>query len=133
LSHVEAVSADRLPPMEPDQVLAGVDWAREDHAVALVDATGGLVERFTVAHTAAGLRELVSRLRRRGVREVAIERPDGQVVETMLAVELTVVVISPNQVKDLRSRYGQAGNKDDRFDASCWPTRCARTGDGCGA
>ena len=30
---------------------------------------------------------------------------------------LTVVVISPNQVKNLRGRYGSAGNKDDRFDA----------------
>ena len=28
-----------------------------------------------------------------------------------------MVVISPNQVKNLRSRYGSAGNKDDRFDA----------------
>jgi transposase len=27
------------------------------------------------------------------------------------------VVISPNQLKGLRSRYGSAGNKDDRFDA----------------
>jgi hypothetical protein len=27
------------------------------------------------------------------------------------------VVISPNQLKNLRSRYGSAGNKDDRFDA----------------
>ncbi len=30
---------------------------------------------------------------------------------------MTVVVISPNQVKNLRSRYGSAGNKDHRFDA----------------
>ena len=30
---------------------------------------------------------------------------------------MTVVVISPNQVKNLRGRYGSAGNKDDRFDA----------------
>jgi transposase len=28
-----------------------------------------------------------------------------------------VVVISPNQVKSLRGRYGAAGNKDDHFDA----------------
>jgi transposase len=34
-----------------------------------------------------------------------------------LEAELTVVVISPNQLKALRSRYGSAGNKDDRFDA----------------
>jgi transposase len=26
-------------------------------------------------------------------------------------------VISPNQVHNLRGRYGSAGNKDDRFDA----------------
>jgi transposase len=30
---------------------------------------------------------------------------------------LTVFVIPPGQVKNLRSRYGSAGNKDDRFDA----------------
>jgi hypothetical protein len=30
---------------------------------------------------------------------------------------VTVVVISPNQLKNLRGRYGSAGNKDDRFDA----------------
>ena len=35
----------------------------------------------------------------------------------LLAAGLTVVVISPNQVKHLRGRYGSAGNKDDRFDA----------------
>ena len=28
-----------------------------------------------------------------------------------------MLVISPNQVKNLRVRYGSAGNKDDRFDA----------------
>jgi transposase len=51
------------------------------------------------------------------VGEVAIERPDGPVVDALLAAGLTVVVISPNQVKNLRGRYGSAGNKDDRFDA----------------
>jgi hypothetical protein len=30
---------------------------------------------------------------------------------------VTVVVITPRQIKNLRSRYGSAGNKDDRFDA----------------
>ena len=48
---------------------------------------------------------------------MAIERPDGPVVEALLGAGLTVFVIAPNQLKNLRSRYGQAGNKDDRFDA----------------
>jgi transposase len=51
------------------------------------------------------------------VAQVAIERPDGPVVEALLAAGLEVVVIPPRQVKHLRSRYGCAGNKDDRFDA----------------
>ena len=113
----EFYPCDRLGSLEPDQLVVGVDWAREDHAVAVVDAAGQLVERFEVNHTAAGLRELARRLERHGAREVAIERPDGQVVDTLLAAGLTVVVISPNQLKNLRNRYGQAGNKDDRFDA----------------
>ena len=68
-------------------------------------------------HTAAGLRDLVSLLGKHGVGEVAIERPDGPVIDALLEAGLTVVVISPNQVKNLRGRYGSAGNKDDRFDA----------------
>jgi len=98
-------------------VTCGIDWARDDHAVAIVDGYGVEVCRRTVEHNAAGLRELVALLARTGATEVAIERPDGPVVDALLAAGITVVVISPNQVKNLRSRYGSAGNKDDRFDA----------------
>lgn len=38
-------------------------------------------------------------------------------MDALLEAGLTVVVISPNRVKNLRGRYGSAGNKDDRFDA----------------
>ena len=38
-------------------------------------------------------------------------------VDALLAAGLTVVVITSRQVKNLRSRYGAAGAKDDRFDA----------------
>lgn len=106
-----------LPSTAPGGVTAGLDWARDDHAVAVVDTAGTIVNRFTVAHTDAGLGELIRRLRGAGVREVAIERPDGPIVDALLAAAVTVVVISPNQLKNLRGRYRQAGNKDDRFDA----------------
>jgi transposase len=85
--------------------------------VSIVDHHGREIVRSTVEHNAAGLRELLAVLERAGVREVAIERPDGPVVDTLLDAGVTVVVISPNQVKNLRGRYGSAGNKDDRFDA----------------
>lgn len=106
-----------LPDEPPNALTCGIDWARDDHAVSVVDARGREVHRCTVEHSAAGLRELLTVLARPGVCEVAIERPDGPVIDTLLGAGITVVVISPNQVKNLRGRYGSAGNKDDRFDA----------------
>ena len=109
------------PPMLAAQpangLTCGIDWARDDHALAIVDERGRQVHRSTVEHSSAGLRELVAVLARTGAAEVAIERPDGPVVDALLGAGITVVVIGPNQLKNLRSRYGSAGNKDDRFDA----------------
>ena len=106
-----------LPEEPANSVTCGIDWARDDHAVSVVDARGREIRRHTIEHSAAGLRELAAVLARNGAREAAIERPDGPVVDALLEAGITVVVISPNQVKNLRGRYGSAGNKDDRFDA----------------
>lgn len=106
-----------LPDQPPNDLTAGIDWSRDDHAVSIVDARGRQIVRATVEHSDAGLHSLVRLLAKHGVGEVAIERPDGPVIDTLLEARLTVVVISPNQVKNLRGRYGSAGNKDDRFDA----------------
>ena len=106
-----------LPTNPPNGRTAGVDWAKDDHVVAVVDSTGTAIDRFTVPHTGTGLAELTRHLAQAGCAEVAIERPDGPVVAELLEAGLTVVVISPNQLKNLRSRYGSAGNKDDQFDA----------------
>jgi transposase len=107
-----------VTPMDGSaRVCAGVDWAKDDHAVCIVDDDGQVLDRFTVEHTAAGLKRMIRRLLASGVSEVGIERGDGPVVETLLAAELVVLVIAPNQLKNLRSRYGSAGNKDDRYDA----------------
>lgn len=99
------------------RVTAGVDWAKDDHVVCVVGDQGQALDRFTVAHDAAGLKAMASRLLRASVQDVGIERSDGPVVDTLLAAGLTLFVIPPSQVKNLRSRYGSAGNKDDRFDS----------------
>ena len=52
---------------------------------------------------------MITRLRRGGAAEVAIERGDGVLVDALLAAGLTVVVITSRQVKNLRSRYGSSG------------------------
>jgi transposase len=108
---------DAVEPPPPAPPTAGVDWAKDDHAVAIVAPDGQQTHRFSITHDAAGLRTLVKRLLAAGVTEVGIERPDGPVVDALRQAGLTVYVIPPGQLKNLRSRYGSAGNKDDRFDA----------------
>ncbi len=61
---------------------AGLDWAATTHAVCVIDETGTVRWRGTVAHTAAGWAELVQRLNRCGppaTLPVALERPSGLV------------------------------------------------------
>jgi transposase len=96
---------------------AGVDWAKDDYAVCVTDADGEPLDRATLKYTKAGLRQLLDLLDRHAVDAVGIERPDGPIVDALLAAETTVYVIPPSQIKALRRRYGSAGNKDDRFDA----------------
>lgn len=96
---------------------AGVDWASASHAICIVGEGAEVVERFEVAHRAGDLTQMCRRLVRAGVGRVAIERPDGPVVDALMGAGLEVVVIASRQVKALRERYGAAGNKDDAFDA----------------
>lgn len=102
---------------DPTTCFGGVDWATDAHAVCAVDVEGRAVVEFDVDHTAEGLGELCRRLSRAGVRRVAIERPDGPVVDALMDAGLEVVVVSSRSVKALRERYGTSGNKCDRSDA----------------
>ena len=48
---------------------------------------------------------------------VAIERPDGLLVERLLDAGLRLLALHPNQVAAARPRFRAAGGKSDRFDA----------------
>jgi transposase len=95
---------------------AGIDWASEAHEVCVSDE-GKVAERFSAAHDERGITELAQRLARAGIARVAIERPDGILVERLLAAGLEVLAIHPNQVKAARPRFAVAHGKSDRFDA----------------
>ena len=99
----------------------GIDWGGTRHAVCVVDeAYGTIAARFEVAHTAAGLAELKRRLAKFGppsATPVAIERPSGLLVETLIEAGHPVVPIHPNVVKASRPRYRAAGGKSDRGDS----------------
>ena len=96
---------------------AGVDWASEEHAVCVVDETGRIVEGRRFRHDENGLRALCARLVRLEVKLVAIERPDGLLIERLLDAGLVVMALHPRQVQAARPRYTVAGGKSDGFDS----------------
>ena len=96
---------------------AGIDWASEEHALCVVDAEGGKLAGELFAHDEAGLRELIARMRGLGVGRVAIERPDGLLVDRLLEAGFAVLPVHPNALKATRPRYEAAGGKSDGFDA----------------
>jgi len=96
---------------------AGVDWAADKHDVLVCDEAGEELLSATFAHDEAGLRLLCRQLLRLKVALVAIERPDGLLVERLLDAGLRVLALHPNQVAATRARFRVSGGKSDRFDA----------------
>ncbi len=99
------------------RLFAGLDWASKSHMVCVVDHAGAIKARFEIPNTGKTFTGLVKRLTKLAVEGVAIERCDGPLVEALLDAELRVVVITPRQVKGLRSRYTGSGAKSDAGDA----------------
>jgi transposase len=103
------------------RLFAGLDWAARNHAVCIIDEAGAVREQFEVTHDAAGLRELLARLRRHATTpaqlSIAIERPSGLLVDTLIEAGYPIVPIHPNIVKATRPRYRSHGAKSDASDA----------------
>lgn len=99
-------------------VFAGLDWAVHTHAVCLIDAAGGVLERLEIAHDRDGVAELLHRLARYGSSlRIAIERPSGLIVDALVDAGHQVFAIHPNAVKASRPRYRSHGAKSDASDA----------------
>lgn len=90
----------------------GLDWASRVHALCVVDERGSIIDRCEIEHTESGLKQLVARLKNLGDHPIAIERPEGVLVDTLLDAGLKVVAIHPNVVKAMRPRYRTAGKSD---------------------
>src|SRR2546421_335127 len=76
-----------IPGDDAMRFFVGIDWASRAHAVCIIDQTGRVRWQGSVPHTAQGLPELVGRLRRfrgRGGLRVALERPSGLLVDTLV-------------------------------------------------
>ena len=95
---------------------AGIDWASEKHDVLVEDSAGAELLAATFAHDEDGVSALCGALACFEVEVVAIERPDGLLVDRLLDAGVRVLALHPNQVKAARDRFRASGGKSDRFD-----------------
>jgi transposase len=86
----------------------------------VIDETARIQWQGAVTHTAEGLtdfRRRLGTLSRRAPVRVALERPSGLLVDTLVDAGIDVVPIHPNALKASRPRYSAAGGKSDPGDA----------------
>ena len=98
----------------------GIDWASDQHRLCVIDPAGAICASFGFAHTAEGIAEAIRRLDRLGPRDqlpIAIERPSGLLVDTLVDAGFPIVPIHPNVLKATRPRYSAALGKADPGDA----------------
>ena len=100
------------------RAICGIDWASEWHDVRIAEhESGALICQRRFTHDEAGICALVALLVCHHVERVAIERPDGLLVGRLLAADVCVLAIHPNQVKAARDRFRAAAGKSDVFDS----------------
>lgn len=100
-------------------LFAGIDWACAEHAVTVLDHAGR-THRTVIAHTAEGFDRLIGWLARFGDPAdlpVAIERPDGRLVDRLLEAGHPVVAVKTNAIKAWREAEVLSGAKSDPGDA----------------
>jgi transposase len=100
----------------------GWDWASESHDITVIDQDGQVRFRTAVEHTESGLESALRGLHRLGdpaQLPVAIERPNGLVVERLLDQGHPLVHVHPNALHAARPRWGASGAKSDPGDSFC--------------
>ena len=96
---------------------AGFDWAKKDHAVAIVDRQGQTVAKLSFPHSGAGWAQWREEIKKYPALGVAIETSRGAVVEQLLASGVTVYPMHPKAAQGYRDRQVPSGSKTDEIDA----------------
>lgn len=98
----------------------GWDWASTTHDITVLDDRGAIVVRWALPHTEQALTAALDRLARHGnpaELPVIIERPDGLVVDRLLAAGHPVFPVHPTAFHAARPRRGASGAKSDPGDS----------------
>ena len=109
---------------------AGFDWAKDHHALVVVDRQGRIVADLEFAHTLEGWKGFADKLSAWPNLAIAIETSQGAAVDQLLQRECLVYPVHPVAAQSYRERKAPSGTKTDHLDA--WGLADALRGDGHG-
>jgi len=95
----------------------GFDWAKDHHAVVVVDRQGTLVADFEFAHSLEGWQSFAQKTSAWPHLAVAIETSQGAAVDQLLQRQYTVFPVHPVAAQSYRERKAPSGTKTDHLDA----------------
>jgi transposase len=95
---------------------AGFDWARDHHAVVIVDSQGQMVADFEFDHSMEGWQSFGEKIAPWPHLAVAIETSQGAAVDQLLQCGHTVYPVNPIASESYRKRKAPSGTKTDHID-----------------
>lgn len=95
---------------------AGFDWARDHHAVVIVDSQGQIVADIEFEHSLEGWQGFREKTAAWPNLAVAIETNQGAAVDQLLQAAYTVYPVSPVASASYRKRKAPSGTKTDHID-----------------
>jgi len=96
---------------------AGLDWAKAQHEVCILDAQGRIVQRLRFEHSGPGWQQFRQAIKNYPALGVAIETSQGTVVEQLLNCGVTVFLVHPLAAAAFRKRRSPGDSKDDERDS----------------
>ena len=95
---------------------AGFDWAKDHHAVVIVNAEGRIVADFEFAHSLEGWKCFAETISTWPSLAVAIETSQGAAVDQLMQRNYTIYPVNPVAAQSYRERKVPSGTKTDRHD-----------------
>jgi transposase len=96
---------------------AGLDWAKDHHALVVVNAQAEIVADFEFEHSAQGWKCFEEKLAAWPNLALAIETSQGAAVDQLLQRQCTVYPVHPVSAQRYRERKVPSGTKTDHLDA----------------
>ena len=96
---------------------AGFDWAKDHHAVVIVNCEGCMIADFEFDHSLEGWKIFAEKTSAYPNLAVAIETSQGAAVDQLLQRDYTLYPVHPVAAQRYRERKAPSGTKTDHLDA----------------